>query len=159
MHRPLTRTLPAALAAALLLASPAAAHPATTGGLPAQHVPALGPSGGLSGPPGGPAAVTAQTDDVPPQGPEPVTPEPEGPPEEQSTDGDEPAGGVPTDGESDNERGGVASTSASGGSSAGGGSGGGPLPHTGFALAALVALGTGFVLTGYALRYSRALDD
>jgi hypothetical protein len=141
------RTICAACVAALLATAPAAADPATSGGLEAGAPLTLSPAGGLNGPRAAPEARSAQMSQ------EPTTTAPASPsttattPDEGGTTAQvpvtEPA-----------ER--PASPATIPASSRGGGGGG--LPHTGFAVAALLAVGTGFFLTGYALRYSRTLD-
>jgi hypothetical protein len=143
-----TRTLCAALVVALLAAAPAFADPGTTGGLPAIDAPSLSPQGGVRehGPaaPVPQAAQTGESPGEPPPDSTPTTPD-SSPDEGDSTvevPANQPASTQPSAG--------AAPSSSSGG--------GGGLPRTGFALAALIAVGTGFFLTGYALRYSRALD-
>jgi hypothetical protein len=150
MDQPLTRTLPAAVLAALLLAAPAAADTAATGGVAAQDVPVLGPSGGVAGPSEPPRARAAQAAPETPAREDPASSVPH---EDPITARDAPEAhstqNAPADQSRERSSGGTESTASSSG---------GALPHTGFALAFLIALGTCFFLTGYALRYSRALD-
>jgi hypothetical protein len=145
----INRILPAVAATLLVAAAPAVADPDTTGGLPAGEPPVISPQGGVNVSGAGRPATAAQTGDDTPgtDGPTDTTPTetaPETPAEEDDSTVDVPVADPAPETEP------AATTSAP--------SGGGGLPHTGFAVAALVAIGTGFVLTGYALRYSRALD-
>lgn len=121
---------------------------ADTGGLTAQTPPAVSPQGGVRGPAAiAPPEATHAREEKAPGDPAPVTTTPQAPARQSQSGSDEPLDPSPA-----TER------ATSGSASSGGGSTGGGLPHTGFAVAALVAIGTGFFLTGYALRYSRALD-
>jgi hypothetical protein len=140
------RTISAACVAALLAAAPAAADPATSGGLEARAPLTLSPAGGLDGPRAAPEPRGAQTSQ------EPTTTAPT-PPTATTTTPDEGDTTVRVPVSEPSER--PASRATIPASSRGGGGG---LPHTGFAVAALLAVGTGFFLTGYALRYSRTLD-
>jgi hypothetical protein len=141
-----TRILCAATAAAVLAPAPALADPGTTGGVPAIEPPALSPQGGVSGQgTASPTPQATQTQESPGEPPPDTTPTtPDASPDEGDSTVE-----APTNEPSSTQP----SASAAPSSSSGGG-----LPHTGFALAALIAVGTGFFLTGYALRYSRALD-
>ncbi|HEY1358571.1 MAG TPA: hypothetical protein VGF21_09715 [Thermoleophilaceae bacterium] len=135
---------------AVLAAGPAAAEPGTTGGLPAGAPPVISPQGGLTGPAPEPATAAStaggqKADNPPAASPQPAaappTAQPSQSPGDESTADPSPA-----------------TEPAASAAPASGGGGSGLLPHTGFALAALIAVGTGFFLTGYALRYARALD-
>jgi hypothetical protein len=143
------RILLGTLTALLLGAAPAVADPGTTGGVPAAEPPVLSPQGGLAGSSQVPPATAAQTEEEAPGTDEPATTTPTTTtPEEPTGDGDSTVDVPAADPAPETESAVRPSTS----------SGGGGLPRTGFALAALIAIGSGFVLTGYALRYSRALD-
>ena len=143
------RTLGACCLAALLCAAPAAGDPGTTGGVAAGEPPLLSPEGGVQGPAGAPEALAAQSGEEPSGGgesptatiPTPTVPDP-----------------APDEGDSQVESAATPPSSSAAPASDPEPSGGSGLPRTGFAVAALVALGTGFFLTGYALRYSRTLD-
>jgi len=151
MLRPVLLSLCAAL---LVSAAPAAADPGTTGGVPAIEPPALSPQGGVDGPRGDGQATAARAGGHKSDG-RAASSAPPAAASQARTAAASPAAPAahaaatrPT-----------ASPTASASASASVGSaGGGGLPRTGFALAALVAIGTGFMLTGYALRYSRGLD-
>jgi hypothetical protein len=146
-----TRILCAAFATALLAATPALADPGTTGGLPAVEPPVLSPQGGVDGSRSTGQAIAAQAGADTPGADEPASTTPTTTtPETPSEDGRSTVE-VPVTEPSSSQPSASATPVSSGG-------GGGGLPRTGFALAALVAVGTGFLLTGYALRYSRALD-
>src|SRR4051812_44509475 len=132
--------------AVLAPAAPALADPGTTGGVPAIEPPAISAQGGVPGPTSAEppaAAAAAQAENNTPTTTTPATTAPETPADKTPNTVDVPLA------EPSSATGPTATTSPSSG-------GGGGLPHTGFALAALVAVGTGFFLTGYALRYSRA---
>jgi hypothetical protein len=98
-----------------------------------------------------PPATAAQTEDQTPATDEPTETPPIDTAPETRTEGDSTLDLPATDPAPETE---PAATTAAPSS----GTGDGGLPHTGFAVAALVAMGTGFLLTGFALRYSRALD-
>jgi hypothetical protein len=149
-----------AASATTVLAAPALGDPGTTGGLPASEPPALSPQGGVSAPGGtsqppaeatAPEPEAAQTGESPGEPPPATAPTAPDPPTDEGDSTGEPPPGQPSPQPSP----GAAPAASRAGS---GGSSGGGLPSTGFALASLIALGTGFVLTGYALRYSRMLD-
>src|SRR3954454_989106 len=130
-------------------AAPALADPGTTGGVPAIEPPAISAQGGVPGPtsaePPAAAAAAQAENNTPttttPTTTTPATTAPETPADKTPNTVDVPLAEPSSATEP------TATTSPSSG-------GGGGLPHTGFALAALVAVGTGFFLTGYALRYS-----
>jgi hypothetical protein len=149
----------AACASAVLAAAPAAADPDTTGGVPAVEPPALSAQGGLDSPKAEAPATAAQAERE--RGSSPPSPAATPPATTskapaapgRATAAETPAA-MPAAPASSQPAASVEPSSSSGDRAVGGG-----LPHTGFALAALIAVGTGFLLTGYALRYSRTLDD
>ncbi|MFL5868893.1 MAG: hypothetical protein ACJ766_17455 [Thermoleophilaceae bacterium] len=150
MLRPVLLSLCAAL---LVSAAPAAADPGTTGGVPAIEPPALSPQGGVDGPRGDGQATAARAGGHKSDG----RAAPSAPPAAASQARTAAASPAAPAGHAAATRPSASATASA--SSSGGSAGGGGLPRTGFALAALVAIGTGFMLTGYALRYSRGLDS
>src|SRR4051812_7109186 len=136
------------LLVAALPAAPALAARGTTGGPPARVPPVVSPEGGVDGPRSAPSAAAATAGDQAPADPAPA-PAPKAA---------APAAPVAHASQSPGDESTADPSPATEPAAASPSSGGGGLPHTGFALAALVAVGTGFFLTGYALRYSRALD-
>ena len=143
----------AACAAAAVAAPASIADPGTTGGVTAIEPPTLSPQGGLEGPRGETAAPPAQAAGA--RDGRPTSPG------KARTDAGRAAQSTAQPETTTAPLAGAAAASQPSSPTAApasSGGGGGSLPRTGFALAALVAVGTGFLLTGYALRYSKTLD-
>jgi hypothetical protein len=150
--------LSAACASAVLVAGPAAADPDTTGGVRAVEPPTLSSQGGLDSPRADAPATAAHAEraggsTAPARPATPPATNSKAPADAGRAPAAEATPAAPAARASSQP---AASVEPS--ASSGEGGGGGGLPHTGFALDALIAVGTGFLLTGYALRYSRRLD-